>query len=101
VVSKAAGALMPLETEHLREVLQRRAPPANPTSYPFLALAKVRNVPYCDVLRFADYCAAARNLSERLPPFPDLHLDAITMDMIRQHVFGYRDIATEVPRIAP
>ena len=73
-----------------------------PTSYPFLALSKVRNVPYADVLKYADI--VSQGISDSFVVADnDLcgRLDEHTRSMIVDHVFGYRDIATEVPRIAP
>lgn len=95
--------MMPLETDHLRETLQRKAPKANPTSYPFLALSIVRNVPYADVLNYADYCEWSVDHRRSFPLWPsaEQRLDTHTRQMIMDHVCGVRDIAKEVPRIAP
>lgn len=79
-----------------------------PTSYPFLALARVRNVPYCDVLAYADLCARPILYEDPNRPLTaqmlaaKVRLDMQTKIIINDAVVnGVNRLAAQVPRIAP
>jgi hypothetical protein len=82
--------------------------PPIPTSYPFLALSKVRNVPYCLVLAYADLCARPILYEDPNRPLTDqmlaakARLDMQTKIIINDAVVnGVDRLAAQVPRIAP